>query len=444
MKTHYQTLGLKEGASQDEVKEAYERLSKELDPTNNNEDFIVEEFIKVREAYKALSSSSILATEAGVRNQSVQRSPKPKLKGKPINANQTANSKSKISFIVIASAIIILIGGVISFLLLPQKIDKEYIIVVDGLRKTKSDLQPYTGFIEGVGPFKNGLKNGYYKEGTQEGTYKSGVKSGKWTYYHTNDFKFLKAKVNYLNGKKDGPYKEWNNKGILIAEGVYDQGIEIGLNKTWTNSGVLNKVVDYEADRLTLYNGDGSKIYDGSLKEWQYEKEQEELARKEADRKEKARQLARKEAERKKELARKEGERKKELAQKEQRKKELAQEKARRKERARQVASGIIIFEQNGHGIIAAKKDLGRMSWYEAKTACADLVLNGFSDWRLPTKEELNMMYLQKSTIGGFANYYYWSSTEVGNGNAWRQGFGNGQQYGASNGAGRVRAVRDF
>jgi antitoxin component YwqK of YwqJK toxin-antitoxin module len=394
-----------------------------------------------------------LATEAGARNQLVQRPPKPKLKEKPINANQSSAAKSKIPFIILTSVIIILLGGGIYFLQLPQKIDKEYIIVVDGLRKTKSDLQSYTGFIEGVGPFKNGLKNGYYKEGTQEGTYKSGVKSGKWTYYHTNDFKFLKAKVNYLNGKKDGPYKEWNNKGILIAEGVYDQGIEIGLNKTWTNSGVLNKVVDDKADRLTLYNGDGSKIYDGSLKEWQYEKEQEELARKEGERRkelvrkegERRKELARKEAERKKELARKEGERKKELAQKEQRKKELAQEKARRKERARQVASGIIIFEQNGHGIIAAKKDLGRMSWYEAKTACADLVLNGFSDWRLPTKEELNMMYLQKSTIGGFANNSYWSSTENFNGSAWTHDFLNGAQYNGYHGnPGRVRAVRDF
>ena len=75
MKVHHQTLGLQEGASQDEIKEAYERLSKELDPVaNNNEDFIVEEFIKVREAYKALSSSSILATEEGARNQSLKDS----------------------------------------------------------------------------------------------------------------------------------------------------------------------------------------------------------------------------------------------------------------------------------------------------------------------------------------------------------------------------------
>jgi preprotein translocase subunit Sec63 len=108
MKTHYQTLGLKEGASQQEIKEAYERLSKELDPVaNNNEDFFVEEYFKVREAYKALSSSSILATEAGARNQSAQRPPKPKLKEKPINIK---NKKRKLDWIIERKRNILLFG----------------------------------------------------------------------------------------------------------------------------------------------------------------------------------------------------------------------------------------------------------------------------------------------------------------------------------------------
>ena len=32
MKKHYKTLGLEDGASQEEIQTAYERLSKELDP----------------------------------------------------------------------------------------------------------------------------------------------------------------------------------------------------------------------------------------------------------------------------------------------------------------------------------------------------------------------------------------------------------------------------
>ena len=65
---HYKTLGLEDGASQEEIQTAYERLSKELDPKNNaNQEFFIEEYKKVQEAYKALSNSSILATEKGAR-----------------------------------------------------------------------------------------------------------------------------------------------------------------------------------------------------------------------------------------------------------------------------------------------------------------------------------------------------------------------------------------
>ena len=40
MKKHYQTLGLKEGASQEEINTAYDKLSKELNPSNkDNQEF---------------------------------------------------------------------------------------------------------------------------------------------------------------------------------------------------------------------------------------------------------------------------------------------------------------------------------------------------------------------------------------------------------------------
>ena len=64
MKEYFETLNLKEGASQEEIQAAYDKLSKELDPANNNnQEFFKEEYDKVQEAYKALSNSSILATE---------------------------------------------------------------------------------------------------------------------------------------------------------------------------------------------------------------------------------------------------------------------------------------------------------------------------------------------------------------------------------------------
>tara|TARA_X000001036_G_scaffold440078_1_gene494232 strand:- start:5507 stop:6610 length:1104 start_codon:yes stop_codon:yes gene_type:complete len=70
MKAKYKTLGLKKGASQEEIQEAYERLSKELDPaSNNNDTFFVEQFTKVRAAYKALSQRSILSTNEEGRSK---------------------------------------------------------------------------------------------------------------------------------------------------------------------------------------------------------------------------------------------------------------------------------------------------------------------------------------------------------------------------------------
>ncbi len=61
-----------------------------------------------------------------------------------------------------------------------------------------------------------------------------------------------------------------------------------------------------------------------------------------------------------------------------------------------------------------------------AARICNDLVLNGYSDWFLPSKDELNQMYLHKDAIGGFASEHYWSSSEYSANNAWYQSFANG------------------
>jgi hypothetical protein len=78
---------------------------------------------------------------------------------------------------------------------------------------------------------------------------------------------------------------------------------------------------------------------------------------------------------------------------------------------------------------------------------CDDLVLNGYSDWFLPSKDELNLMYqnLKLTGIGGFAVYGYWSSSEGSSYGAWTQGFNNGGHYNNNKYFGnRVRAVRAF
>lgn len=80
-----------------------------------------------------------------------------------------------------------------------------------------------------------------------------------------------------------------------------------------------------------------------------------------------------------------------------------------------------------------------------AADICANLVLNGYSDWFLPSKDELNLMYINRVAIGGFADFDYWSSSEYDANRTWNQFFdyggqGNGIKYWGSH----MRCVRSF
>ncbi|MDR2234338.1 MAG: DUF1566 domain-containing protein [Tannerella sp.] len=74
------------------------------------------------------------------------------------------------------------------------------------------------------------------------------------------------------------------------------------------------------------------------------------------------------------------------------------------------------------------------VTWTTANILCNNLTVNGYSDWRLPTSTELEIMYEQRNAIGGFKTtlqdiytdtdgnsrgYYpiYWSSTYGYDGN---------------------------
>ena len=94
-----------------------------------------------------------------------------------------------------------------------------------------------------------------------------------------------------------------------------------------------------------------------------------------------------------------------------------------------------IIVEKQGEGEYAAQ-------------LCYDLSLGGKSDWFLPSKNELNQMYenLASKGTGGFANFYYWSSSEYHESYSWYQHFGHYyQDYGGKNfGSFYVRCIRAF
>lgn len=122
---------------------------------------------------------------------------------------------------------------------------------------------------------------------------------------------------------------------------------------------------------------------------------------------------------------------------------------------------GIVFYVDNSgeHGLIAAPFDQGMAEWgcqttkingaegtevgtgfqntidiiigcpaeNTAARLCHDLDLNGYDDWFLPSKDELNQLFLQKEKVGGFATDVtapYWSSSEYEiHDAAWRQTF---------------------
>lgn len=71
------------------------------------------------------------------------------------------------------------------------------------------------------------------------------------------------------------------------------------------------------------------------------------------------------------------------------------------------------------------KKDRWIMTWDEAMNEFNN---NPECEVRLPTKEELSVIYYNKETIWGFIASYYWSSTENSNDYAYYENFNNGSK----------------
>ena len=115
-------------------------------------------------------------------------------------------------------------------------------------------------------------------------------------------------------------------------------------------------------------------------------------------------------------------------------------------------ASGSGLFDGDGN-CYRIRRSQGDCASCNAAEICLDLTIGVYSDWYLPSKYELNLMYrnigqgnaLGLGNVGGFANSNYWSSTENDNFGAWNQNFASGNQGNASKELTRyVRAVRAF
>ena len=103
------------------------------------------------------------------------------------------------------------------------------------------------------------------------------------------------------------------------------------------------------------------------------------------------------------------------------------------------ITKHILLEDRKSINGLEVSDNLGLMNWDEAIVVCKKLG----TGWRLPTKDELNMLYKNKEEIGGFAYSTYWSSTEFDFFSAWYQFFFIGfQLYNGKSATYYVRAVR--
>jgi hypothetical protein len=104
------------------------------------------------------------------------------------------------------------------------------------------------------------------------------------------------------------------------------------------------------------------------------------------------------------------------------------------------------------HGlIVAGKSQADTCEWYAAQDSISNPArhdANGqkYTDWRLPTFTELTLLYNERAQVGGFTDFYYWSSSEDYNAiNALNIHFADGTRHTQDKYAAyTVRAVRSF
>jgi hypothetical protein len=145
------------------------------------------------------------------------------------------------------------------------------------------------------------------------------------------------------------------------------------------------------------------------------------------------------------------------------------------------LGGGLFVFEDSGYAYISAAADqstdapwgcqgtdisgtLSAVGTGSANTAlivadcatsgisariCDELILNGYSDWFLPSLDELAQMYtkLAADGLGNFANHTYWSSTQADANQAFTVNMNNGNQGTHSKGSTSnryTRAMRRF
>ncbi|HAT7073021.1 TPA: DUF1566 domain-containing protein [Legionella pneumophila] len=103
------------------------------------------------------------------------------------------------------------------------------------------------------------------------------------------------------------------------------------------------------------------------------------------------------------------------------------------------------------HGLVVANSDqVNSSTWWDAQdsiTNPAHFDNEGklYSDWRLPSRFELNLIYMMRDELGNFLAGNYWSSIEKSSANSWVFNSKTGEIKDiAKNKTAAVRAVRAF
>ena len=108
---------------------------------------------------------------------------------------------------------------------------------------------------------------------------------------------------------------------------------------------------------------------------------------------------------------------------------------------------GIVIYvnAKGDHGMIVSSKEVGSVDYEKAQKICAAYKVGNISGWRLPSKDELNIIYQNRKHLGDYTKGNYWSATEEGKNSAMVQNFSNGNQSKSNKSSScAVRAVRPF
>lgn len=112
---------------------------------------------------------------------------------------------------------------------------------------------------------------------------------------------------------------------------------------------------------------------------------------------------------------------------------------------------GLIVYSTNGsgsHGLICSSFELDKANWEEANKCCLDCKVGDYSDWRLPTKDELSLIYEylhKKRNLVGKNTDVYWSSSEFDVNFAFSKGFSQGINYSQGKSSlNSILAVRNF